>query len=522
MTLSLPRRRLILGLTGTFAAPLVARATALGEPDDPFALGVASGEPWPDGFVIWTRLKSLGPPEDWRSGPQTVTWQVAEDEAFQHIVRRGGVRTDPRLDHAVHVEVSGLRPGRLYWYRFEALGARSRTGRSQTAPFPLAAPATLKLAVASCAAYENGYYSAYRHMAAESPDLVLFLGDYIYESSHAQGAAAVRSHDPIAEAVDLAGYRARYSQYKTDPDLQALHAAAPALMTWDDHEVHNDYSGDYDWDPQVTVEAFRRRRAAAYQAFWENMPLRRRSRPGGPWMRVFDRFRWGRLAMIHMADSRQYRAAEACARPQTRRGFVPPPDCTDINDPERALLGAEQETWLADGLTRSEATWNIIGQGLMVAPFLQRNPTTGWEGHYTDTWDGYPAGRQRVLDMISAARPSNPVFFSGDIHSFWANDLSANASRPEDAPVATEFVGTSITSDPPRHDAFRPTLGKNGQVKFFEDEFRGYISAEATAEHMTVRYQVISDRTDPRATVRTLQTFVIENGKAGVAPATSS
>lgn len=508
------RRRLILGLTGTFAAPLVARAAALGEPDYPFALGVASGEPWPDGFVIWTRLKSLGPPEAWRSRPQTVAWQVAEDKAFSRSVRQGRLTTDPRFDHAIHVEVTGLAPGRPYWYRFEALGARSPTGRALSAPSALAAPNSLKLAVASCSNYENGYFSAYRHMAAEAPDLVLFLGDYIYESSHGAAATSVRSHEPAAEAMDLASYRARYSQYKTDPDLQALHAASPALMTWDDHEVHNDYSGDYDWDPRVSVESFRRRRAAAYQAFWENMPLRRRSRPGGPLMRIYDRFQWGRLATVHMADSRQYRDASACARPETRRGFVAPQDCLDINDPARSILGAAQEAWLNDGFKRSQSQWNIIGQGLMVAPFLQRNRATGWEGHYTDTWDGYPKSRDRVLAGLGASGASNPVFFSGDIHCFWANDLVT-----AQGPVATEFVGTSITSDPPPPDNFRPTLDKNPWVKFFEDQYRGYISADVTPERMAVRFQAISDRANPRATVSTLKSFVVESGKVGIAAA---
>lgn len=514
MSLSLPRRRLILGLTGTFAAPFVARAAVLGEPVYPFVLGVASGEPLPDGFAIWTRLKTLGPPEAWRGRPQTVTWQIAEDEAFARPVRRGRTRTDPRTDHAVHVEVFGLDPGRPYWYRFEALGSRSPAGRAMTAPSPLAAPASLKLAIASCAAYEAGYYSAYRHMAAEAPDLVLFLGDYIYESSHGDRAATVRSHDPVAEATDLAGYRARYSQYKTDPDLQALHAAAPCLMTWDDHEVHNDYSGDFDWDPRVTVEAFRRRRAAAYQAFWENMPLRPWSRPGGPLMRIYDRFQWGRLATIHMADSRQYRDASACARPETRRGFVAPPDCVDINDPARSILGATQEAWLNDGFRHSQTQWNVIGQSVMVAPFLQRNRTTGWEGHYTDTWDGYPQARDRLLASLGASGARNPVFFSGDIHCFWANDLVT-----AQGPIATEFVGTSITSDPPPPDNFRPTLGKNPWVRFFEDQYRGYISADVTSERMAVRFQAISDRRDPRATVSTLKAFTVESGKAGVIPA---
>ena len=511
------RRRLILGLTGTFAAPLVARAESLMAiaPLDPFALGVASGEPWPDGFVIWTRLCYLNFPynEEALPGPRQVGWEVAEDDTFTRIARRGSFRTDPRHAHAVHVELAGLKPDRPYWYRFEALGARSPTGRARTAPVPTASPTNLKLAVASCSNWEAGYFSAYRHMAAEGPDLTLFLGDYIYESSHGVGVTPLRAHYPAGEVADLAGYRARYSQYKTDPDLQALHAAAPALVTWDDHEVHNDYSGDYDWDPRVTVEAFRRRRTAAYQAFWENMPLRRRSQPGGPFMRIHDRFRWGQLATIHMADSRQYRDASACARPETRRGFVAAPDCVDINDPARSILGAAQEAWLNDGFKRSESQWNIIGQGLMVAPFLQRNRATGWEGHYTDTWDGYPKSRDRVLAGLGASGARNPVFFSGDIHCFWANDLVT-----AQGPVATEFVGTSVTSDPPPPDNFRPTLDKNPWVRFFEDQYRGYICADVTAERMEVRFQAISDRRDPKATVSTLQSFVVESGKAGVIP----
>lgn len=522
---SLDRRRLLQAGAALVAAPFVLRAGGAFATVDPFPLGVAAGDPLPDGFVIWTRLATEPLAVDGRGGmtaPVEVRWEVAADDAFAHIVQRGRAMAQPQWAHSVHVEVSGLAPGRPYWYRFSALGAQSRVGRAATAPRHNAPLAQLKLAVASCSNYEIGYFAAYRHMAEESPDLVLFLGDYIYETTRTgpRAASMVRHHEREAPLSDLPSYRNRYALHKMDADLQALHAAAPALMTWDDHEVSNDYAGRWPTELETSEADFLRRRAGAYQAFYEHMPLRRRSIPHGPDMRVYDRLRFGQLAEFSVLDGRQYRPMQPCPTPTSRRGHVvTDAACPERTDPARSLLGRPQESWLYDGFRRADARWNIVAQDLMVATANQRDLLTGVQGHYTDGWDGYAATRDRMLAALQTARTPNPVFLSGDIHSFWVNDLKADFANPASATVATEFVGTSITSDGPLYELFMAGMASNPHVKFFDSRQRGYLSITVTPEHMTTRLQAISDRRDPHATVATLKTFVVEFGRAGAVEA---
>src|SRR5215217_6222009 len=279
-------RRRFLAAGGAAAALLAADRLAGAWPAPvqrggyPFTLGVASGDPAPGGVVLWTRLATEplladgGMPA--RAVP--VDWQIGADPDLARIVRGGTVLAQPADAHAVHVEVEGLEPARSYWYRFRAGGELSPVGRTRTLPAPESSPGRLALAVVSCQHFEHGYYSAYQHLAHEDLDLVLHLGDYLYETAPADGQP--RRHTTPAP-TDLAGYRLRHALYRTDPDLQAAHAALPFVLTWDDHEVENDYADDQSerFDPPA---AFRRRRAAAYQAYWEHLPLRRRSRPRGP------------------------------------------------------------------------------------------------------------------------------------------------------------------------------------------------------------------------------------------------
>lgn len=512
----LGRRRLLTGLAVGGSLALIgpyARAVGI---EYPFTLGVASGDPLPDGFVIWTRLAPVGRLQPERQVP--VRWTVATDEGMRQVVRRGEALAQGGLAHSVHVEVSGLQPGRPYWYRFEALGEQSPIGRSRTAPAADSlAPA--HFGFASCSHYELGYFSAYRHLAQEQADLVFFLGDYIYEGSNAAGSAKiVRAHD-VAEASDLAGYRARYTQYKRDPDLQALHASAPCVATWDDHEVQNDYANRWSQDAGVSPHAFLRRRAAAYQAFYEHMPLRRSSVPRGADMRVYRRIDFGQLARFHVLDGRQYRSEQPCIPANgSHRGHVAALDCADLSDPRRTMLGWKQEAWLQDGLARSRARWNVIAQDLLVAPMLQRAADTQALGHWTDGWDGYAASRQRVLTAIDQTKALNPVFWGGDIHSFWTTDLHLDSQDPASKVVATEFVGTSVTSDGPPYEAFNAVLPLNPHVKFFDSRQRGYVSVTLEPRQMTTRFQVISERRDPAATISTLRRFVVEDGRAGAQP----
>ncbi|PQA90789.1 alkaline phosphatase D family protein, partial [Pseudomonas fluorescens] len=333
-----------------------------------------------------------------------------------------------------------------------------------------------RLGFVSCSHWERGYFSAYRHLAAEQPDLVFFLGDYIYDSSYAAESGKIIRPHGSGNAVSLRDYRNRYALYKTDPDLQALHAAAPSMVTWDDHEVQNDYANRWSQDPKIPVGQFLQQRAAAYQAFYEHMPLRASSMPKGPDMRVYRRLDYGRLARFHVLDGRQYRSEQPCIQANgSHQGHIAANTCADLRDPRRTMLGWQQEAWLDQGFAQSKAQWNVIAQDLLVAPLTQRDLTRHKVGRWTDGWDGYMANRSRMLASIERHQVKNPVFWGGDIHSFWTNDLHADANNPGSRIVATEFVGSSVTSDGPPFEAFSQILPLNPHVKFFDSRQRGYV-----------------------------------------------
>ena len=514
----LDRRRVVTGLAVATAFSILSPFVRSAGVDYPFTLGVASGDPLPDGFVIWTRLAPLFNAEDGRGGLQRavpVRWRVASDAGMTRIVKQGEVLATGRLAHSVHVEVAGLAAGRPYWYQFEGLGAQSPVGQARTAP-AWHERASARLGFVSCSHWERGYFSAYRHLAAERPDLVFFLGDYIYDSSYAADSGKIfRSHGS-GNAVSLSDYRNRYALYKTDPDLQALHAAAPSVATWDDHEVQNDYANRWSQDPTIPVAQFLQQRAAAYQAFYEHMPLRASSRPQGAAMRIYRRLDYGQLVRFHVLDGRQYRSEQPCIQVNgSHQGHIAANACSDLRDPGRTLLGWQQEAWLDQGFAQSKAQWNVIAQDLLVAPLLQRDLTLHKVGRWTDGWDGYMANRKRMLASLQRNRVPNPVFWGGDIHSFWATDLHADADDPGSPIVATEFVGSSVTSDGPPYEAFRKILPLNPHVKFFDSRQRGYVSVELDTQKMLTHFRVISDPRDPAATVSTLQSFVVEPGRAG-------
>jgi alkaline phosphatase D len=486
---------------------------------DPFSLGVAAGTPSSYGFVLWTRLA----PEPLSNDPQTpggvrpnryvVEYEIATDASMRRIVRRGDAMADPRFAYSVHVEINGLEPGRPYWYRFSCGSAQSRIGRAATLPASAAPLERLRLGVVSCANYEHGYFAAYRHLAEESPDLAIFLGDYIYE--YITGGPKVRSHSDGVEATTLPLYRNRYAQYRLDPDLQRLHAEVPCIVTWDDHEVQNDYADR--WSPTFGDPAvFLRRRAAAYQAYYEHMPLSSRSMPQGPNMRVYDRFRFGQLAEISLLDGRQYRSREACYGPPNHGGGHLESDasCSERRDQHRTMLGAAQQTWLYGGLARSRAGWNLIAQDVMMAQLRERN-AAGTIEYWVDDWNGYPAARQRLLSHLHAAHVANPVVLSGDIHSFWANELKLDFDDATSPVVATEFVGTSVTSHPPPYAKFVGYLPDNPHVRFFDSRKRGYMTLEIDAQRIDVRFRAIADAAVRSTDVATLRSFVVENGRPG-------
>jgi len=503
------RRRFLLataGLCGLGAAGCSAASGWLQPRADPFTLGVASGDPLADGFVLWTRLA----PEPLSGGgmpplPVEVSWEVAEDERFRRIASAGRALAEPAWGHSLHVEVAGLAADRPYWYRFRWGDAQSPVGRARTAPAPGSAAASLRFGYASCQHYEQGYYSAYRHLAADAPDLILHLGDYVYESSVGE---PLRRHE-AGEPQTLAQYRNRHARYRLDPDLQAAHAACPWLFCWDDHEVDNDYAGAHgqDGDPPA---AFLLRRAAAYQAYWEHLPLRLQARPRGADMRLYQRSAYGELLSVHVLDTRQYRDDQACATAAKGGGQVLTA-CAALRDPARSMLGVEQEAWLLAGLGRSATRWNLIAQSLLMAP-LDQAPGPAF-GAWSDGWDGYPAARQRILRQLAQSGTANPVVIGGDIHSFWASELAPTAGAE---PVATEFVGSSISSAGIPYERFAALLPENPHIRFFDSRERGYVLCTLRRERLEVDFRAVLDVRDPASGLRSRARFVVEAGRPRV------
>lgn len=477
-------------------------------PTSPFTLGIASGDPAPDGFVIWTRLALEPLADDGLGGVPSrrydVVWEVAEAESFRRVARRGTVSAGPETAHAVHVELTGLRPGREYWFRFRVGRHVSGVGRGVTAPAPGSLPASMTMAFASCSNYPAGFFTAYRHLADERPDLVLHLGDYQYEGP--ANAANLRPHAG-PETTTLAGYRQRLAQYKTDPDLQAAHAAAPWLVVWDDHEVDNNYAAEVSEKP-AEQRQFVDRRVAAYRAYYENMPLRRTSVPSGPGMQLFRRISWGQLATFHMLDTRQYRSDQA-----NGDGFKPRGGGYD--DPARSLPGHFQEDWLLDGFADSTARWDVLGQQVFFGG--RQNAEAAVPTVSMDAWDGYPASRQRITQGWVDAGVRNPVVLTGDVHAHWGSDLFLDYADPT-TPVGSEFVTTSITSggdgyDDP--DGAHPWADDNPNLTFWTN-LRGYVSTTITPQAMTVDYRCLPRVTTPGAEVFTRRSYVVEDRVRGM------
>jgi len=492
------RRRFLQGAAALAVSP------ALRAQGNPFPLGVASGYPASTGMVLWTRLLGL-------AGAQPVSWEIAEDEAMRRIVQRGETTADPAWAHSVHVEPEGLRPDRWYWYRFTAAGAQSPVGRTRTAPLPSARPSRLRFAFASCQHWEQGYFSAYRPMLADEPDLIAFLGDYIYETTW--GKELVRSHG-ATEPFTLEDYRARYALYRSEPELQAAHAACPWIVTWDDHEVVNDYADDRAADGLNHAE-FLARRAAAYRAYYEHMPLPARMRPDGPRMRLYTQLGWGALARFYLLDCRQYRSWQACPRPGRRGGSntVNVDDCPQLADEKRTMLGRRQERWLDAALGASRAGWNVIAQTTLMAR-LDQLPGPGRRA-WTDGWDGYPAARKRLLASALNHRVLNPVVIGGDVHSFNVAQLKLDYDDPASPVIASEFVGTSITSQAWPQERVNELLPDNPHILYAESRYRGYTRVEITEKAARFDLRGMESVRVRDAACNTLASFVVESGKPG-------
>jgi len=510
------RRRFLQSLAALGISPaLPVRAQLLAKPRfaaDPFVLGIASGYPLPQGVVLWTRLAPQPAAPGGGLGPEVipVTWQIARDEQMRAVAASGTAYASPEWAHSVHVEVTGLEPDRPYWYRFTAGDAQSPIGRTRTAPALRAGPKRLRFAVASCQHYEQGWFGAYRHIVADDPDLVVFLGDYIYESSW--GANHVRKHG-TPEPHTLDDYRARYALYKSDADLQAAHAAAPWIATWDDHEVENDYANDRSENLDAR-DWFLARRAAAYKAWYEHMPARREMLPLGPQARIYRRLAFGTLATFHVLDDRQYRSPQACPRPgRGGSNTVDATECGELSDPARTMLGREQEAWLDAGLAASRAKWNLLAQQTPMAQFDQK-PGPG-RSAWTDGWDGYPAARRRLLESLRVRPSANPLVFGGDVHSFNVNELKADFDDPASPVVASEFVATSITSQAWPQERLNTFLPDNPHMKLVDSRHRGYLRADLTPAQLRVDLRALESVAKPDAACRTLASFVVDDGKPG-------
>jgi alkaline phosphatase D len=423
-------------------------------------------------------------------------------------VQRGSVDALRAWAHSVHAEVTGLEPGRWYFYRFIAGDDVSPVGRTRTAPAAAELPQQLRFGLGSCQHFEYGYYAAHRHLHSEDLDLMVFVGDYIYEGS---GRPDRPRRHAGGEARTLVQYRNRHAQYKTDRDLQRLHAAVPWLVTWDDHEVANDYAGlrSESLDPD-----FGRRRAAAYQAYFEHMPLRERARPTPTRMVLRSRHNWGRLARFHVLDGRQRRTPQACPRPGRGGSNRIDRRCRELQAPGRTMLGAAQERWFADGLAAAPERWNFIAQQTLMARAWVT--LDGRARFSNDKWDGYPAARDRLLSAVADNGLLSCIVLSGDEHTAFVSDLKLDFGDERAPPVASEFCGTSITTSGRRQSATDAIVRQNPHMVYGESERRGYAVFDVSAERCTARLRALEDVTDRNTGVLTAATFVVDAGRPGV------
>ena len=511
-------RRLFLSYGAALAAiPYIAArseasARKVAFASNPFALGVASGDPEPDGVVLWTKLapKPLDPDGGMPPEAVEVGWEIAEDEAFTKVVDSGKVAADPKWGHSVHVELTSLKPDRWYYYRFHAGDAVSPVGRTRTAPAADAVPENMRFAFASCQHFEAGLFTAYAHMLKDEPDVVFHLGDYIYEGA---GSALKRPRRHLGGKIKtLSDYRVRHALYRSDPDLMAMHARCPWVVTWDDHEFENNYATLTSSLKETDPAEFLRRRAFAYQAYYEMMPLRKTSVPVGPDLKLYRTVSFGRLAKFQVLDTRQYRTDQP-------NGDGRKPLNEAALDPKNTILGPKQADWLRGELAKPGATWNVLAQQVMMG-MVDLEP--GEKKLYSmDQWPGYAAERIKLMQFIADKKVSNPVVLTGDIHSNWVNDLRVDDRKPETAVVATEFVGTSISSGGDGTD--RPAkledlMAENPGLRFHNRQ-RGYVRCDLTPKEWTSSYVVMDQVTKPGGNASVRAKFVVEAGKPGAKPA---
>ncbi|WP_074992056.1 alkaline phosphatase D family protein [Streptomyces misionensis] len=527
-----PSRRTVVkaaAATAVLAGPLTAALPARAADQAPaFLHGVASGDPLPDGILLWTRVTPV--PEATPGsgvGPDTeVGWVVAKDKALTQVVAKGSTTATAASDHTVKADIRGLEPATDYWFRFSSGGTDSPVARTRTAPASTADIAGLRFGVVTCANWEAGYFSAYRHLAARSDlDAWLHLGDYIYEYKSGEYAArgkVVRPHAPANEIITLADYRTRHGRYKTDPDLQALHLKAPVIAIWDDHEfADNAWSGGAVNHTEGAEGTWTARKAAAKQAYFEWMPVRPAIEGT-----TYRRLRFGKLADLSLLDLRSFRSQQVSGTSGS------------VDGADRTITGRAQLDWLKAGLKASDTKWRLVGNSVMIAPFVVGSLTAdllgplaqlldlpqGGIGVNTDQWDGYTHDRRELLDHLTSNNIGNTVFLTGDIHMSWANDVPVDAGTyPLSRSAATEFVITSVTSEN-LDDIVKVSEGTvsavaaplieaaNRHVHWVDTDRHGFGVLDITADRAQMDYYVLSDRTDPNATAAWQRSYRTRSG----------
>jgi len=488
---------------------LPARAATLTRPlgANPFTLGVAAGDPWPDGFVIWTRLAPK--PLDEHGGmPQAivpVAWEVAEDQGFTHIIRRGEALARPELGHSVHVELFGLRPHRHYWYRFSVAGSDvSPVGMARTAPATDAAIDRARIAVAGCQHWEAGLFDVWGGLAREADlDLIFHYGDYVYEGAGRPEDTKVVRHHAGDEIYSLDDYRRRYAQYKSDPHLRAAHQSCAFAASFDDHEVDNNWAGDYDQDG-TPPDIFLLRRMAGYQAWYENMPVRRAQMPGAQGITAYRRLDYGQLLRTHVLDTRSYRTDQSC------NDIARADNCTVEAHNSPDMLGCAQEAWLDQGLDNVHK-WNLLAQQVIVMPFDVRAPGQSRPVFETDLWDGYRPAKARLVDSIRRHNLTNVVIATGDHHKHAAGVVPERDDAPDEKPVAVEFLATSISSGGNGHgdQGFDHLLRNNPNLDLYTD-YRGYQLFDITPERWVTDVKVMDVVERPGGTIRSLVRYEVQ------------
>lgn len=508
----LDRRSLITASTGLLVfCGLPAFGAVLTRPlgANPFTLGVASGDPWPDGFVIWTRLAPR--PLDEHGGmPQLlvpVSWEVAEDEGFTRVIRKGEALARPELGHSVHVEVSGLEGHRQYWYRFHVAGSDvSPVGMARTAPAAAARLDRLRIGVAGCQHWEAGFFDAWGALAREPDlDLIFHYGDYIYEgAARPLGGHVVRQHAGD-EAYSLDDYRRRYAQYKADPHLQAAHQACAFAASFDDHEVDNNWAGDFDQD-DTPPEVFQLRRMVAMQAWYENMPVRRAMLPGSHGITAYRRLDFGQLLRTHVLDTRSFRTDQPCG------DVTRSPACPPAAHASPEMLGRAQEAWLDEGLGH-DRSWNLLAQQVIVMPLDVRAPGADHPIFETDLWDGYRPAKARLVDSIRKHGLSNVIIATGDHHKHAAGVLPEHDEAPDGPAVAVEFLATSISSggNGKGDQGLAHVLANNPNLDLYTDS-RGYQIFDITPDRWTTDVKVMDRVEQPGGAVHLLHRYEVAPG----------